>query len=111
MPLSERFDGALGDRQSPPRDQTRKSTEIPYVSHLIGTCSIALEYGATEDQAIAALLHDVLEDVEPIDRARAEVAAFGQEVLRIVKGCTDTELHPKPPWRERKVAYLARPAG
>jgi len=90
------------------REQTRKGTEIPYVSHLLGTCSIALEYGANEDQAIAALLHDVLEDVEPIETARAEVAAFLPEVLRIVEGCTDTELRPKPPWRPRKEAYIAR---
>ena len=107
MRLSEQFDRALEAASRLHRDQTRKGTEIPYVSHLIGTCSIALEYGGTEEQAIGALLHDVLEDVEPIARARQEVDSFGQEVFRIVRGCTDTEERPKPPWRERKERYLA----
>jgi len=87
--------------------QKRKATEIPYLSHLLGTCSIALEYGATEDEAIAALLHDAIEDGQPTDAARATVWSFGAEVGRIVEGCTDADTHPKPPWRERKEAYLA----
>ena len=107
MELSERFDRALTVASRLHRQQARKGTEIPYVSHLIGTCSIALEYGANEDQAIGALLHDVLEDVEPLETARTEVVAFGPEVLRIVEGCTDTVLRPKPPWRERKESYIA----
>jgi (p)ppGpp synthase/HD superfamily hydrolase len=107
MPVSERFDLALATASSLHRDQTREGTDIPYVSHLLGTCSIALEYGANEEQAIAALLHDVLEDVEPIERAREEVAAFGPVVLRIVQACTDTDRRPKPPWRERKEQYVA----
>ena len=86
--------------------QRRKGTEIPYLAHLIGTCAIALEYGADEDEAIAALLHDAIEDVQPTDGARAAVASFGERVLRIVEGCTDTDTHPKPPWRPRKEAYL-----
>jgi (p)ppGpp synthase/HD superfamily hydrolase len=53
-----------------------------------------LEYGASENEAIGALLHDVLEDVEPIERARAEVSTFGEEVLRIVEGCTDSDFTP-----------------
>ncbi len=90
------------------RAQARNGTSIPYVSHLLGTCAIAQEFGANEDQAIAALLHDVIEDIEPIDEARAAVASFGDEVLRIVEACTDADTHPKPPWRERKEAYLVR---
>ena len=90
------------------RGQDRKGTSIPYVSHLLGTCSIAYEYGADEEQAIAALLHDVIEDVEPVERARAAVAAFGPEVLRIVEACSDSDVHPRPPWRPRKKAYLER---
>ncbi len=81
---------------------------MPYVSHLLGACSIALEFGGDEDQAIAALLHDVIEDVEPAYIARAEVGDFGTEVLRIVEACTDTDVRPKPPWRKRKEAYIAR---
>lgn len=86
--------------------QSRKGTEIPYLAHLLGTCAIALEYGASEDEAIAALLHDAIEDVTPTEAARDAVADFGPEVLRIVEACTDTDRHPKPPWRPRKEAYL-----
>ena len=91
--------------------QIRKGTTIPYLSHLLGACSIALEYGATEHEAIAALLHDAIEDGRPTDAARATVWSFGDEVGRIVEGCTDADAHPKPPWRERKEAYVARLAG
>jgi GTP pyrophosphokinase len=87
--------------------QKRKDTEIPYLSHLLGTCSIALEYGATEDEAIAALLHDAIEDGLPTEAARATVYSFGPEVARIVEACTDADIHPKPAWRPRKEAYLA----
>jgi (p)ppGpp synthase/HD superfamily hydrolase len=87
--------------------QVRKGTQFPYITHLLGTCAIALEFGASEDQAIAALLHDVIEDVEPTERARAAVGEFGAEVLRIVEACTDSDVHPKPPWNERKRKYLA----
>jgi (p)ppGpp synthase/HD superfamily hydrolase len=86
--------------------QVRKGTSFPFITHLLGTCSIALEFGANEDQAIAALLHDVIEDVEPVERARAAVAEFGPEVLRIVEACTDSDVHPKPPWNDRKRRYL-----
>ena len=87
--------------------QIRKSTHIPYLSHLLGTCAIAFEYGADEDEAIAALLHDAIEDVTPTEEARRTVAWFGQRVLRIVEDCTDADEHPKPPWRERKERYVA----
>ena len=105
---SDRFLDALRVAADLHRGQDRKGTGIPYVSHVLGTCSIALEHGADEEQAIAALLHDVIEDVEPVDRARAAVAAFGDEVLRIVEACTDADTHPKPAWRARKEAYLER---
>jgi (p)ppGpp synthase/HD superfamily hydrolase len=88
--------------------QIRKGTTIPYLSHLLGTCAIALDYGAEEDEAIAALLHDAIEDGEPTEVARATVWSFGDEVGRIVEGCTDADTLPKPPWRERKESYLAR---
>jgi (p)ppGpp synthase/HD superfamily hydrolase len=107
-PLSQRFADALVAASAMHARQVRKGTSIPYVSHLLGTCAIALEYGANEDQAIAALLHDAIEDVEPTDRAREIVATFGAEVLRIVEACTDADTHPKPPWRIRKEAYMAR---
>lgn len=88
--------------------QIRKGTTIPYLSHLLGTCAITLDYGANEDEAIAALLHDAIEDGEPTDAARATVWSFGEEVGRVVEACTDADTHPKPPWRERKESYMAR---
>jgi (p)ppGpp synthase/HD superfamily hydrolase len=87
--------------------QVRKPTEIPYLTHLVGTYAIAAEYGADEDESIAALLHDAIEDVQPTDEARRVVASFGERVLAIVEACTDADTHPKPPWRERKQRYVA----
>jgi (p)ppGpp synthase/HD superfamily hydrolase len=104
---SKRFLEALRVAATLHAGQTRKKTDNPYVSHVLGASSIAMEFGADEDQAIAALLHDIIEDVEPVEDARAAVGAFGPEVLRIVKACTDSDAHPKPPWRERKERYLA----
>jgi GTP pyrophosphokinase len=86
--------------------QTRKGSGIPYLSHLLATCAIVLEHGGDEDEGIAALLHDAIEDVQPTDEARGVVAYFGERVLAIVEGCTDSDSHPKPPWRERKERYL-----
>ena len=87
--------------------QLRKGTTIPFASHLLGTCSIALDYGANEDQAIAAVLHDAIEDVHYAPGARETVAAFGSEVLRLVLACTDAHEESKPPWPPRKEAYIA----
>jgi (p)ppGpp synthase/HD superfamily hydrolase len=88
--------------------QIRKSTQIPYISHPLAVASIALEFGASEDQAIAALLHDTIEDG---GRKYEEVilVQFGQYVHDLVQGCTDgTPDHSgqKAPWIERKTAYL-----
>ena len=94
---SARLIDALGVAARLHSAQQRKGSEVPYLSHLLGTCSIALDYGADEDEAIAALLHDAIEDVEPVEEARAAVAEFGERVLGIVEGCTDTDQHPKPP--------------
>jgi (p)ppGpp synthase/HD superfamily hydrolase len=104
---SDRMSEAMAAAAQIHATQVRKGTAIPYLSHLLGTCSIALEYGADEDEAIAALLHDAIEDGEPTEAARATVWSFGPEVGRIVEGCTDADTHPKPPWRRRKEEYLA----
>src|SRR4051812_4948627 len=90
-------------------DQVRKSTTIPYVSHLYGACSIALDYGANEDEAIAALLHDAIEDADDTQAARDAVAAFAPRVVHIVEACTDGTPGPdgkKPRWEQRKESYL-----
>ena len=104
---SARFLEALRVAATLHAGKARKKTDMPDVGHLLGVCSIAMEFGADEDDAIAALLHDVIEDVRPVEKARAAVAEFGPEVLRIVEACTDADMDPKPPWRERKEAYLA----
>lgn len=107
MPYSDRLSVALRTAAELHAGQCRKGTNIPYLAHLLGTCAIALEHGAGEDEAIAALLHDAIEDVRPTETTRARVATFGERVLAIVEACTDADAHPKPPWRERKVRYLA----
>jgi (p)ppGpp synthase/HD superfamily hydrolase len=105
---SERLLRALDVAARMHAGQSRKGTDVPYLSHLLGACAIAFEHGANEDQAIAALLHDAIEDVEPAEQARAVVATFGPEVLRIVLACSDGEAGNKGAWRERKEAYIAR---
>lgn len=110
MTLTARFDGALGYASRLHREQRRKGTDVPYVAHLLGVASLALEMGADEDGAIAALLHDAVEDQ---DVTVAEIAAdWGDAVARIVADCTDSfggdgSGGGKAPWRARKAAYLA----
>lgn len=106
MTLSGRFEEALSYAADAHREQKRKGTEIPYVSHLLGVCSIALEYGANEDEAIAALLHDAVEDAGGHARLEDIRERFGENVAEIVAGCTDAYVTPKPPWRERKERYI-----
>jgi GTP pyrophosphokinase len=87
--------------------QFRKGTDIPYVAHLLGVASIALEYGATEFEAIGALLHDAGEDAGGRGRIEDIRQRFGNSVADIVQGCTDSEVVPKPEWRKRKEDYIA----
>jgi (p)ppGpp synthase/HD superfamily hydrolase len=88
--------------------QTRKASTIPYIAHLMGVASLVLESGGNEDLAIAALLHDVVEDCGGAPMLREVRRRFGARVAKIVDGCTDTDTYPKPPWRERKKMYIAR---
>jgi (p)ppGpp synthase/HD superfamily hydrolase len=88
--------------------QFRKGGDIPYIEHPRGVAVLVKAYGGNENQQIAALLHDVLEDggAEYLER----VAAFGPDVLRMVRDCSDcvpVAGTNKPPWQERKDAYLA----
>ncbi len=107
-PLTDRFTYALSLACELHRHQSRKGTQIPYVAHLLGVASIALEHGASEDEAIAAVLHDAVEDqggAPVLARIRREL---GDAVADIVEGCTDTDVVPKPPWRARKEQYIAK---
>lgn len=93
--------------------QLRKGTKIPYISHLMSVSALVMENGGDEDQAIAGLLHDVIEDAEPPSRVtqirEIILEQFGSRVLALVEGCTDREADEtgeKAPWRERKETYL-----
>src|SRR5207237_10115393 len=107
MKLSRQFEEALVYATRAHCNQSRKKTGIPYVAHILGVTAIALEYGADETEAIGALLHDTVEDCGGAERLRDIRRRFGDEVARIVDGCTDTDQVPKPPLRERQEAYLA----
>ena len=107
QPLSDRFTVALTLACELHREQARKGTQIPYVCHLLGVASIALEHGASEDEAIAAVLHDAVEDQGGVETAGRIREKFGELVTAIVLGCTDADVLPKPPWRERKEKYIA----
>jgi (p)ppGpp synthase/HD superfamily hydrolase len=107
MELTSRFEEALTLALRLHAGQYRKGTSIPYATHLLSVASIALQHGANEDEAIAALLHDAVED-QGGARTREEIRRrFGEAVAEIVDGCTDAEVIPKPPWRPRKEAYIA----
>src|SRR5258708_13350107 len=86
--------------------QTRKQSAVPYLSHLMAVASLVLEAGGDEDMAIAALLHDVVEDCGGMPRLREVRKQFGPRVAKIVEGCTDSFGDPKPEWMERKKNYL-----
>jgi (p)ppGpp synthase/HD superfamily hydrolase len=115
MQLTERFNEALQYAAQLHAGQVRKVSGEPYVAHLLGVTSNALDYGADEDEAIAALLHDAIEDqgVHWQSQWHSDLGEeigrrFGPAVAAIVRGCTDADTIPKPPWQERKDAFLAR---
>lgn len=105
--LTQRYADALQFAWQLHDGQLRKGTTIPYVSHLLAVSSLALEHGANEDEAIAALLHDAVEDAGGKPTLEMIRVRFGQVVADIVEGCTDSCEEPKPDWRPRKEAYLA----
>ena len=107
MPYGERFEHALLYAAQLHRDQVRKGTSTPYITHLLAVASIVGENGGTEDEVVAALLHDAPEDQGGEVRLREIRAQFGDGIAEIVEGCSDTFETPKPPWRERKERYLA----
>jgi (p)ppGpp synthase/HD superfamily hydrolase len=104
---SPRFREAFGFAAELHAEQTRKSTDVPYIAHLMGVSSNAIEYGGGEDEAIAALLHDAPEDCGGRPVLEEISARFGDRVAGIVEACTDTFEEPKPEWIERKVRYVA----
>jgi (p)ppGpp synthase/HD superfamily hydrolase len=107
MKLPSRFRDALVYAAELHSEQVRKASGVPYVAHLLGVASIVLEHGADEDEAIAALLHDAVEDQGGQRTAEEIRRRFGNRVIEIVLGCTDADTIPKPPWRQRKERYIA----
>ena len=105
--LGPRFDRAFAVARELHSDQVRKGTDIPYISHLMGVASLVLDDGGSEDEAIAALLHDAVEDRGGQPTLARIRRLFGSRVADIVQSCSDTDVIPKPPWRERKEAYIA----
>jgi len=106
-PLGSRFDEALVYAAHVHEGHFRKATTVPYLAHLLGVCALVLEDGGSEAEAIAALLHDAVEDAGGEGRLRAIRSRFGERVAAIVAACSDTDETPKPPWKERKQRYLA----
>jgi GTP pyrophosphokinase len=107
MSLSPRFESALTYAARLHAGQTRKGTATPYLAHLLAVTGIVLENNGDEDEAIAALLHDAVEDQGGAATREEIRRRYGDRVAEIVDGCTDTDSVPKPPWRARKEAYIA----
>ncbi|MFH1131270.1 MAG: HD domain-containing protein [Pseudomonadota bacterium] len=103
---SNRFINALDFALKLHAGQKRKGSNISYAAHLFAVASIVLEHGAGEDETIAALLHDAVEDQGGIATLKEIRDWFGNIVADMVYACSDTTENPKPPWKIRKKAYL-----
>ena len=104
--LGDRFTEALTYTSQLHRQQVRKGSGIPYISHLLSVTALVLEDGGDEDQAIAALLHDAIEDQGGKATYLAIKEKFGDLVADLVAECSESSVVPKPPWKERKLASL-----
>lgn len=109
MAYGKRFDDALLTAVDLHRGQARKGSDIPYVTHLLAVAAIVGESGGTEDEVIAALLHDAIEDTDATYRTLAD--RFGKPVADVVRACSDTDVTPKPAWEKRKKDYVAHVVG
>jgi GTP pyrophosphokinase len=103
--LTSRFDEAFLYAHETHGTHTRKGNGVPYIGHLMGVASIVIDDGGTEDEAIAALLHDAPEDRGGRERLEDIRKRFGDAVATIVEDCTDSWTMPKAPWAERKQKY------
>jgi hypothetical protein len=112
--LTSRFTRAVDVARVLHGAECRKQTPVTYVCHLLAVAALVLEHGGTEDQAIAALLHDAAEDHGGAARLRMIEAEFGPAVAHLVEACSDSlvaDRSDKAPWPERKTAYLVRLEG
>jgi len=108
MAYSERVVLAFGMAHELHAGQRRKGTDAPYITHLMAVAALVGQHGGDEDTLIAALFHDAVEDQGGAETLARIEDAFGPVVARLVEAATDAESHPKPPWRTRKEAHLAR---
>jgi (p)ppGpp synthase/HD superfamily hydrolase len=106
-PLNSRFEEALIFTTRLHQGQTRKGKDLPYISHLLAVTALVFQDGGDEDEVIAALLHDAVEDQGGLETLAEIRRRFGERVAMIVEGCSDSMGAPKPPWLERKANYLA----
>jgi len=104
--LGSRFNEAFLYAAEKHATQKRKKTDVPYITHLMSVAALVLEAGGNEDEAVAALLHDVVEDCGGHPVLEEIRSRFGDRVAHIVDGCTDAYTIPKPPWKARKLEYL-----
>lgn len=108
-----KFDEAMLLAHELHRHDVRKGSGRPYISHLLGVCSLVVDYGGDEEMGIAALLHDAVEDHGGRPMLEQIRQRFGDRVAHIVDGCTDSyvlDASQKEPWRQRKEEYIARVA-
>ena len=105
--LTQRFQAALALATKVHAGQYRKGKDVPYIAHLLAVTALVLENGGDEDEAIAALLHDAIEDQRDKISLQEIRGQFGEQVAGIVDGLTDAKTWPKRPWRQRKEAYIA----
>lgn len=106
MKLTRRFDSALLLALELHADQKTKGKQVPYAAHLLSTAALVMQFGGTERQAIAALLHDAAEDAGGRPTLARIRRLFGGQVARIVADCSDTFDRPKPEWEKRKRLYI-----
>ena len=106
MKPTSRFADAFAFAFEVHREQTKKGGTVPYISHLLEVAALVLSYGGNEDEAIAALLHDAVEDHPDIASFETIGKRFGRPVAAIVESCSDATVIPKPPWRPRKEKYI-----
>ena len=105
MSYSKKFDEAVQLAVESFRDEHRKGGDIPYITHLFAVTATVGEAGGDEEQMIAAVLHDYLEDIEGASADDLE-GRFGPRVRRMVEALSDSDTHPKKPWDERKQTYI-----
>ncbi|MEH1896963.1 MAG: HD domain-containing protein [Nostoc sp.] len=104
--LTTRFEEALVYATQLHAEQVRRISGVPYISHLLSVTALVLEDGGSEDEAIAALLHDAIEDRGGRRTGEIIRQKFGDKVADIVEACTESDVVPQPPWKERKQKYL-----